>query len=81
MDQATGSDCMQLGAANWVTFSANEMIYSVKRDHMLVKEGWGLHCALSHIMNEIYAYMFNSRNLKYWIRFRPDKSNLTQIFS
>ena len=53
---------MQLGAANWVTFSANEMIYSVKRDHMLVKEGWGLHCALSHIMNEIYAYMFQSKS-------------------
>ena len=53
---------MQLGAANWVTFSANEMIYSVKRDHMLVKEGWGLHCALSHIMNKIYAYMFQSKS-------------------
>ena len=51
---------MQLGAANWVTFSANEMIYSVKRDHMLVKEGWGLHCALSHIMND--AYMFQSKS-------------------
>ena len=36
-DWITGRDRMQLGAANRVTCSANEVLYPVKWDHMLVK--------------------------------------------
>ena len=36
-DWIRGRDCMQLGAANRVTCSANEVLYPVKWDRMLVK--------------------------------------------
>ena len=36
-DWVRGHDQMQLGAANRVTCSANEVLYPVKWDHMLVK--------------------------------------------
>ena len=39
-DWIRGRDRMQLGAANRVTYSANEVLYPVKWDRMLVKGSW-----------------------------------------
>ena len=46
-DWIRGRDRMQLGAANRVTCSANEVLYPVKWDRMLVKGSWGVHSPTS----------------------------------